>query len=371
MHKSLLSIVCHFLAVLGVVLAAQPLEAATGNFQSGNWSGKPMFKKTGQFARCFMNVKYRNGITLGFDIDRKYTWAIWLYRPKWNLNKGAKLPTQIVVDGANAINVTAAAISPKLIMIPLKNSARIVKLMRGGNTMRINLGPTSVPFKLQGTSKAISKLSRCVARQLALETGRRDTLGVKSSGKRDTLGIGGPAARPKPKLKRRANTKTAGLAKFKIGKAQSAILVSNLLSATGIPGYKIVAPDKNPLPSYDVVWHWPNGVVGAFAGFKNVQGVNLETIVSLVVADDSKICKGDFASGRKKSQVRNSLTVQRAFTACDAGKKSFEAHYSFMKSANGKLFKFAHISLNGVAKEKLVETENRFLQAANFTSMIK
>ena len=74
---------------------------------------------------------------------------------------------------------------------------------------------------------------------------------------------------------------------------------SNLLASAGITNYQLIDPAKNPMPNFDVVWTYANGIIGAIVGYKDMGAVDLDEAANVVMADDAKVCKGDFASGKK------------------------------------------------------------------------
>ena len=83
--------------------------------------------------------------------------------------------------------------------------------------------------------------------------------------------------------------------------SEAVAFASNLLASAGITDYQLIDPAKNPMPNFDVVWTYANGIIGAIAGYKDMGAVDLDEAANVVMADDAKNCKGDFASGKKPS----------------------------------------------------------------------
>jgi len=82
-----------------------------------------------------------------------------------------------------------------------------------------------------------------------------------------------------------------------------------------------------------------------------------------VMADDSKSCKGDFASGKKQSEAADAVTVRRLFTACHSPNQSVEIHYTLLKTASGHLIQIAHMN-TGDASGDAASADSAFLQGA-------
>ena len=74
---------------------------------------------------------------------------------------------------------------------------------------------------------------------------------------------------------------------------------------------------------------------------------DLDEAANIVMADDAKICKGDFASGRKISEPADLVSVKRLFTSCRSEGKSVEIHYTLVKTKSGHLIQLAHLNLGG------------------------
>jgi len=141
------------------------------------------------------------------------------------------------------------------------------------------------------------------------------------------------------------------------------VFAANLLAAAGITGYQMMDPAQNPMPNFDAVWTYPNGIMGAIAGYKDMGTVDLDEAASVVMADDSKSCKGDFASGKKQSSPADTISVKRLFTACRTDDSSLEIHYTLLKTDSGHLIQIAHMKM-GDATGDVADADAAFLQAA-------
>src|SRR6476620_8779239 len=118
--------------------------------------------------------------------------------------------------------------------------------------------------------------------------------------------------------------------------SEAVVFASNLLAAAGITGYQMMDPAQNPMPNFDAA-------------------------ASLVMADDSKSCKGDFASGKKQSSPADTISVKRLFTACRTDDSSLEIHYTLLKTDSGHLIQIAHMKMGDATGDV---ADAAFLQAA-------
>ena len=116
-------------------------------------------------------------------------------------------------------------------------------------------------------------------------------------------------------------------------------------------------------PSFDVVWTYHNGIVAALVGYEEMGSADLDEAANIVMADDAKICKGDFASGRKISEPADLVSVKRLFTSCRSEGKSVEIHYTLVKTKSGHLIQLAHLNLGG-ATGNVATADSAFLQAS-------
>jgi hypothetical protein len=136
---------------------------------------------------------------------------------------------------------------------------------------------------------------------------------------------------------------------------------SNLLSSAGIANYELVEAAKNPMPNFDVVWTYPNGMIGAIAAFKDMGAVDVGEAANVVMADDTKNCQGDFSSGKKIAEDEDGIHIKRVFTACRTGGTKVEIHYTLLKTESGHLYQLAHLNL-GDATGDIANADGPFLK---------
>jgi hypothetical protein len=332
-NMKLLKVLGIILLVTAVALPALP----AGAFTSGGWEGQANRDDDGTFRDCTMTADYANGITLAFIISRDFGWGLVLANEKWNLQVGVDEPVTLAIDELAPIAGTAKVVDVHGILVPLDNADPVVEAMRAGHTLAVITPAGEVSFKLSGTRDAIAALARCVG----------ENLDAEKAGGIEAKAPEGP--------------KDNGNKLFTVSEAEA--FASNLLATAGITNYEMADPSETPMPSFDVVWTYENGIVAALVGYKEMGFVDLDAAANAVMADDAKNCTGDFASGRKISEPAEQVRVKRLFTTCRSAGKSVEIHYTLVKTKSGHLIQLAHLNL-GAATGNVADADSAFLRAS-------
>jgi hypothetical protein len=321
-----------------VLAVATPAAA----FKSGGWEGQANTDETGKFSDCTMTASYASGITLAFIISRDLAWGLVLVDDKWTLQIGAAEDITLAIDKTAPIPALAKVVDAHGILVPLETSGPLVAAMRRGHRLSVVTPWGKASFRLSGTSNALTQLAACVSEHLEAE---------KQTG--STSAIAALDAKP-----------SAGDAAHRLfTDSEAVVFASNLLASAGITNYTLIDPAKNPMPNFDVVWSYSNGIIGALAGYKDMETVDLDEVAAVVIADDAKSCSGDFASGKKQDEDADGIAVHRIFTACHTGDQSVEIHYTLLKTPSGHLIQLAHMNL-GDATGDVATADSAFLQGA-------
>jgi hypothetical protein len=325
------------LKVLGLLLLAATAALfgpQAHAFTSGGWQGQANRDDDGTFRDCTMTADYANGITLAFIISRDFGWGLVLANDKWNLQTGVEEPVTLKIDKRTPIVGTAKVVDAHGILVPLDNEDATVEALRAGRTLAVVTPAGAVSFKLSGTRDAIAALAHCVSENLEAE--KAGSIEAKDDG---------------------------GHGNKLFTASEAAAFASDLLASAGISDYEMVDPEETPMPSFDVVWTYGNGIVAALVGYKDMGAVDLDDAANTVMADDAKNCQGDFASGRKISEPVKAVSVKRLFTSCRSDGKSVEIHYTLVKTSTGHLIQLAHLNL-GEATGDVATADSPFLQGA-------
>src|SRR5262245_34047043 len=145
--------------------------------------------------------------------------------------------------------------------------------------------------------------------------------------------------------------------------SEAAVFASDLLASAGITHYEMEDPQETPMPSFDVVWKYANGIVAALVGYKDMGAADLDEAANEVMVDDAKNCKGTFASGKKIREAATLVSRKRLDTSCRSTGKSVEIHYTLVETGSGHLILIAHLNL-GEATGDVANADNAWRGAA-------
>jgi hypothetical protein len=311
--------------------------APAGAFTSGGWEGQANHDEDGTFRDCTMTADYANGITLAFIISRDFGWGLVLANDKWNLQVGSEEVVTLAVDTLAPIHGIAKVVDAHGILVPLENADPVVEAMRHGQTLAVVTPAGEVSFKLSGTRDAIAALASCVSENLAAEKAGS----IEAKAPKDSEDSGNKLFTP----------------------GEAAAFASDLLASAGITNYEMEDPQETPMPSFDVVWKYANGIVAALVGYKDMGAADLDEAANEVMVDDAKNCKGTFASGKKVSEPADQVSVKRLYTSCRSTGKSVEIHYTLVETGSGHLILIAHLNL-GEATGDVANADSAFLHGA-------
>ncbi len=335
-------------AILGLGFALMLGMAGPGQaFVSGVWQGGPDRDEDGRFLDCTMTAQAGSGILLAFVISRDGAWGLALADERWELNLGAVQDIELGIDAQAPVKAIAKVIDRHGILVPLANDGRLVSTMRNGKLLTVSTETATFSFELTGTSGALTELAACVAENLAAEKVKQTEL---DGGRPDELAaVEGRPSAPRERDPHRL-----------FSESEAMVFTGELLAAAGIERYRLVDPSENPMPSFDVVWTYPNGIVGAIAGFKEMRIIGLDRAVSTIAADDARNCKGAFSSGEKASRGEVAARVKRLFTSCRSNGKSVEIHYTLIETKGGNLIQIAHLN-RGDPSLDIADADTAFL----------
>ena len=338
---------------LGLVLGSVAPGQA---FTSGVWQGGPDRDEDGRFLDCTMTAQSGGGILLAFVISRDGAWGLALADERWELNVGAVEDVELGIDLRMPVKAIAKVVDRHGILVPLANDDALIDAMRRGSRLTISTQTGKFDFELTGTSDALAELAACVAENLAAE--KIKATDAEGSRLNELAAIEARPSAPADGASHRLFTESEAMA-----------FAGELLTAAGVDGYRLIDPSANPMPSFDVVWTYPNGIIGAIAGFKEMDAIGLNRAAATITADDAKNCKGAFRAGDKASDDADETRVRRLFTSCRSESRSVEIHYTLIETENGNLIQIAHLN-RGDASLDIADADTAFL-ATNVLKNIK
>ena len=180
-------------------------------------------------------------------------------------------------------------------------------------------------FRLSGTKIGLTALGNCVANRTTVAAAPNSAAGLFASNQ-DTHS------------KVQPDSDVANAASLGAYKAESITLAANVLSASGLTGYKFVTPSTPPTTGADTSAIWVSGKIGGILSiydYGNTQ--TIEDTKSVLISSDAKNCKGKFVSGVDPS-ANNSGAVD-IFTACD-DESVPTATYTLLKRQAGGVYVF-------------------------------
>lgn len=337
-------------ALIGSVIATVPAVAneIPGSHENVlGWQVAAYDDGAGHFTHCGMSIPYRSGITMYYAIFANYQWRLAWSHPSWNLTPNQHVPISVVIDGRAPINLTAFAINRSLAAVDLPPTAGVFDLMRRGYQMKVYAVGNEYGFNLDGTYAALTAVASCVGRFVRPPQPPAPMTG-------STPPTPAPA------------TPAALTAEERL---EATTLVANLLSQGDLAGYRILSTKEvqesaPSLANWHVVWQ-AEGVVGAMKILPKGVVNAATTISSAMIADDSRGCGGQFASGTTPDD--KSKGTIRSFAACKTDKLSWETHYIIVPRDEGGFYVFATIGKSDtqVAAPK-VDHADGLLRAAVF-----
>ena len=276
-------------AALMCAVALQPVQAAPlKHFKVGSWDGGAYSDDSlrNKFSHCAGSASYKSGIIVTLLVNKEYQWGVAFSNPAWNLTPGAKIDLAYVVDGGEPRATTAKVVSNQQALIAFGGDGARFKEFSHGYQLRVAAANKVFTFDLTDTAKLLPALLNCVTQQV------NPTPAVAS-----TTTAAAPAPAPhSPELR-----------------AEATVVAANLLSQTGISGFRIATPDKFPELKADAVWVAPDvmGTINIMAGAAHK---DLDNIRAMVIGSEAKGCKGMFFSGSIPDDGKEQLI--RVFTTC-------------------------------------------------------
>ncbi len=325
------------LAMLSGVVQAQTYKINVAGWKGGSYNSK----STGRFSHCVVSAKYKRGDRLLLSINRKYTFSLGIADNRWNLRKGSTYPITLRVDKRQRFKRTAVAVSSKQLVIRINDRATFFRMIKAGRTLWVNANGLDRGYSLRGTRKALDATLRCVKSKLrvASREGFDEPRPIDEPRESNPFATGESTTQPqkfaglppkrKPKVKRRAPSG--------VSDQKALIFTINLLSEAGISGYKLL--ENNPFKGagYQVAWRYSEGRRGALATFRNRKADFVDTQTSKLLGSDAKACKGQFASGFRKSDSSPDWSGRRLFTVCSnsTNGNDFTINYSIGLQPSG------------------------------------
>jgi hypothetical protein len=311
--------------VIALLILAWPLSGSAktiNRYSVGGWLVTVHTDdRSGQFTSCISTAHYNSGITLAFSLERDFAWAIGFFDPRWRLTPGNPVTVRYRIDDGLVRETTGYARGTSLIRIALPDDVPLFNEFRRGRTLYVTAGGDVVQFNLTRTSDMLADLHACAK---AYREGRVHTASpnmLPRNQPANTKPMGGPAAGPTSESRLEAVT-----------------VATNVLAAAGIAGFKFIsAEDISPrLQHHDAVWLADN-LVGSIRVLAGTRGASANAVKGALLADDSSVCKGKFASAALP--MEGNPDGFSLFTACE-GQEDWSINHILLPRRKGGHYLF-------------------------------
>jgi hypothetical protein len=321
---------------------------------NGVWQGGAYGdEQTHQFQYCSAGASYRSGITMLVTITRNLGWGLAFGDQEWSLQPNQEIPLSMTFDGRNPWSGTARAVNAHLATVPMADNSQLITAFRAAYQMQVFAVGKAFLFNLDGTSRLMVQLVRCVQTQMAIERGEPPPNFAEAPPR-----TASPAPSPQPPSD--ASNARIELAAMRIA--------SNLLLQAKLPNARLLSSSETPpaLRGHGVVWTSDAGI-GAVELVSAQAGKDPQDIASSLINSDANTCKGDFGSGRSSELVDNKV-VTKARTACkdSAGARGFR--YFIVSGPNGT---FIVYELGSGGAEQVPSNDSRLADSVFQAAAVK
>lgn len=329
-------------------------------FKVGGWTGMAGYNSQGRFITCTIIARYQSGTLVAMGVTPTNKWTIAVKR-KGGYPPNKRFFTTLSVDGRQLYRGFAKSLSSGIVRFDIPGKAQLINALRRGRVLRLATKGGSSSYKLTGTRAAIARLIKCAINRNGTKRGGRiarnrsgDAFSTPSTLSRNSAFTSPGPAR---------SSRTAG----KVPREKLVVFASNFLARAGFTGFQIM-PHKKFRKVADVVWKLPDGSLGTLSAYNRSSGKTLNSVSGDVIASATRACNGDFASGKRRSNIESGMEVRRLFASCNENKAPFEAQYSLIKLVNGDIIKISHIRLGKNASamdpDQARRTEKAVLRSA-------
>jgi hypothetical protein len=135
---------------------------AAGEFSSGPWHGKPLFKNA-EFTHCGM-IAAQGEAKLLLSQDQSGRIKLGLAAAALNFEKGVSKPGTLQVDGGPLLTRTFIAAGKRLAVTGLGSASEAPQLL-SGRRLTVRLGDLSAAFPIDSVGPALAQLAACVAKR--------------------------------------------------------------------------------------------------------------------------------------------------------------------------------------------------------------
>jgi hypothetical protein len=283
-----------------LVLSATASAAYQANVEGWEILHYPPDAPTG----CIMGATFQDGTRLSIIVTPKYEWALGLWNATWNLTKNGATNVAVYVDRQFIASGKATHMDSKIAVLPLTGAAAFQALQLG-QRLDLQVPAGNLNFALKGTGKAMYALLDCVK----------------------TLEPNQTATTPRDK-------------DFEaVPAAEAVVILTNLLNAAGIHGYKLEPPKPNEAL---IVFNLASGSIGYFRAARGLGTATADDFAGWVISKWSEMCKGKFMSGKESIPSVDGSVIRKIVTSCHE-EKDFVTETTIVRQTSGFLLELTHV----------------------------
>ena len=292
-------------------------------FKVANWSGGAYTSgDSDTFNHCAASARYRSGIYMLFSVNRRYQWSVGFGNPSWELTPRTVYPIAFSIDGAQPIGAKAIAITKSTVEVPLWDNAQLFERFKLGDLLKVTAANQNFSFQLTDTAKLLPGLLQCVRESLEAETNNRVANAPSSN----------PFA-PTPAPAPPGDTGNA--------RAEATMIAANLMSLSGIKGFRILSQEESSKIKADAVWR-AGSALGTVRILPASTTGSIKNFSGLLIGSDARTCKGAFASGALPAEGDDAIV--RVFTSCKTGDRTLTIYYLALTRKQGGYYLFSTAS---------------------------
>lgn len=131
---------------------------AADTLQPEGWQTGVMRKQDGSFAYCVSESKFERSLWIILALTPTGDVNLGVGQKGVNLPVGNEKPVRIRVDGNPALQMTARAVKPELMVINAGQGSRLLDMISRGSTLNVD----GISFSLKGSGDAVATLRECV-----------------------------------------------------------------------------------------------------------------------------------------------------------------------------------------------------------------
>ena len=219
---------------IGLISTGPAVSGTIEKFAVAGWDGGAFSNdETSRFANCTIVRNYPNGSSLIFYMHPDYKLEIALVNSGFAFTRGDIVTAKLQIDRNTSFTGKGIASQSDSVLFLIGTGSKALNIFRRGNVMTTSIRGRSYRYRLDGTSRALTRLRQCV------DQNRNYQKSVAAEPQEDR----------------------------KLMVLDAAVLSNNIAVRAGIAGFQLITTEEHRkmLGSPDAMWR-----TGALVGFLNI-----------------------------------------------------------------------------------------------------